>query len=267
MNDKDLDKLFRERLTGVEPQPSPRIWENIEAELDAGSGQSKVRKLTWLKYAAAAIAVVGIGVTLYVQPVRTNNEIAKIEAQKESSDINMPTTSHTTQQANFDDTNEQQKVEILNRAPQPSSNQQTVERFAQVVRKKYKQQTLASGSESADQSSVHVDAKKEQVSLAKVALASLDIQPQTATSTQAYVTYQTVEVAPIRPLIDIVENEETMLASGKQKKEGLVSGLLNKISGALSSDEEGPIRFSNDEEGSFRLDINNGYAKNRLKRR
>lgn len=218
MNDKDLDKLFRERLTGVEPQPSSRVWENIEAELDATSGSSKVRKLTWLKYAAAAVAVVGIGVALYVQPVEMDSKVAKIEAQKERSDVNIPTTSQTTQQAKLDDTNEQQKVETLNRVPQPSSKQQTVERFAQVDMRKEKQQTVVSSSESAHQSSVDVETKKEQVSLAKIALAAVDIQPQKATSTQAYVTYQTVEVAPIRPLIDIVENEETMLASGKQKK-------------------------------------------------
>ncbi len=62
MQDNEMDDLFRSKLNDFETQPSPRIWEHIEAELD----NTRKRKV-WipiLSIAASIILLFSIGVIL-----------------------------------------------------------------------------------------------------------------------------------------------------------------------------------------------------------
>src|ERR1051325_4520042 len=42
-SDKDLDQLFRDKLSGDTVTPTPQLWKNIEAELD----EKKRRPIAW----------------------------------------------------------------------------------------------------------------------------------------------------------------------------------------------------------------------------
>lgn len=71
-NNKDIGKIFRERLQGVQKTPNPKIWEAIQQELQ----QKKKRRIIpfWMWF-AAGILLLGSGSYLIVEQggfVKTN---------------------------------------------------------------------------------------------------------------------------------------------------------------------------------------------------
>jgi len=62
MEDKDLDKLFRDAFIEAEETPRQDLWNSIEAELnDQGKIISIKKKNNWWAYAAAAVLLISFG--------------------------------------------------------------------------------------------------------------------------------------------------------------------------------------------------------------
>ncbi|MFB2118062.1 hypothetical protein [Parapedobacter sp. 2B3] len=74
-------------------------------------------------------------------------------------------------------------------------------------------------------------------------------------------------VPDIQPPVIMEEEEETLLAAVEASKQPFgVSNILNYVVGAVDQRDEKLITFSNDGEGSLKLDFNFSLAKNKKKR-
>ncbi|MBK0377814.1 hypothetical protein [Mucilaginibacter segetis] len=60
MQDKELDHLFSSSLNGFEAEPSPKVWNAINAELNRGRGNRKI--LSYLSIAASLLILLAAGV-------------------------------------------------------------------------------------------------------------------------------------------------------------------------------------------------------------
>ncbi len=73
VQDKEFDTFFKDKLQGIEAMPDPSLWDKIETQLPAGTGQRKTRKGFW--YAAAAGVLLFIGTSLfYIQNKQTEEQ-------------------------------------------------------------------------------------------------------------------------------------------------------------------------------------------------
>ena len=88
---------------------------------------------------------------------------------------------------------------------------------------------------------------------ATVEIDSLNRAPQ--------LTLSSIDVAPLKPLIENPEEEETMLAS--TDKQSVITKLLNTVSGAIAPEHSKNIHFSKDEEGTLKIDLNNSLVRTR----
>ena len=63
MQDNELDHLFRSNLEGFEMEPSAKVWQNIDAELQTGK-RWKIILMPFLSVAASIIVLVTAGILL-----------------------------------------------------------------------------------------------------------------------------------------------------------------------------------------------------------
>src|SRR5690606_29438940 len=74
-------------------------------------------------------------------------------------------------------------------------------------------------------------------------------------------------VPDIQPQVALEDEEETLSAASEAGKQPFgVSNILNYVVGAVDQREEKLVTFSNDGEGSLKLDFNFSLAKNKNKR-
>ncbi|MEC3880713.1 hypothetical protein [Parapedobacter sp. 10938] len=74
-------------------------------------------------------------------------------------------------------------------------------------------------------------------------------------------------VPDIQPPVMLEEEEETLLAAAEASKQPFgVSSILNYVVGAVDQRDEKLVTFSNDGEGSLKLDFNFSLAKSKKKR-
>ena len=259
MNDNELDKLFSEQLKNRASKPSASVWNNIEAELDRKEKSGTIYRLTWLKYAAAALAVLGTSTWWYTQQP-ADQQITQQTTTPQQVD-QQPNPSQ--QGVNFEESKALiAKTKIKNHtAASRLANKTTAKSSGQV--EKVERTVLSHGDED------------RAVAIENNILASIPVnKPSLTLSSQEInegqvLKRRVVEIAPIRPLVDLGEEEETetMLAMAPSSSESVVTGILNKISDVIVSDDQKKPRFSKDEEGSFRIDFTNNFAKNKFKRR
>lgn len=76
-NNKDIDRLFQERLKNLDAKPSSKVWTNIEAKLT--KKKRRVLPFWWLGSGVAAILIL----TFLVFPFDTNNKDVKKDSLKE----------------------------------------------------------------------------------------------------------------------------------------------------------------------------------------
>jgi hypothetical protein len=253
MNDKELDKLFKEQLEHHPVPPKKDIWQQIESQLD----QKKVvplRKLSWVSYAAMTVGCLGLIALLYNIMIMQSTPTGDIPtiAQKEVSTRPTNTAQEPSRPA-------QPVIPVVKGHSGPSKQQEVAktEAFVQKVSMREHRNT--------ERLSRTEERRLELVELKPAGIlhaltADLHIDDDTQ---QEYV----ISVPPVAPLIDSPETEESMLASTRKPAEGIVPGILNKISDALNPTDNATIQFSNDEEGFLRLDIVNSLVKNRNKKR
>ncbi len=91
MNEQQLDKLFRDKLEGLEVIPPPGVWSNIGAGL--GASKSKNKAVLWKVVSVAAVLLIAIMGGWYFSNQKTiqNPEIAVSKTQSETKETS-PTT-------------------------------------------------------------------------------------------------------------------------------------------------------------------------------
>jgi len=89
MQDKELDRLFQQKLDDLEIQPSARVWQDISAELNAD--KRKRILLPLLSAAAGVILLITAGI-LFIpkQPVKNNDKHHSTEIAKTLEPIKQP---------------------------------------------------------------------------------------------------------------------------------------------------------------------------------
>ncbi|MCC8409714.1 hypothetical protein LJ707_12310 [Mucilaginibacter sp. UR6-1] len=92
MQDNELDDLFRNKLNGLEVEPSGNVWGNIVAGLDV----DKKKKPLWAYISAAAsvIIIATAGLLLMkqqeVKPENNTQRITKVQPAKKVADVTKP---------------------------------------------------------------------------------------------------------------------------------------------------------------------------------
>src|SRR6202000_130182 len=71
MQDKEFDDLFRSKLDNFEMEPSARVWQNIDAELDGKKRKGGL--FTLLGIAASIIMLIGAGILFIPKKVANNS--------------------------------------------------------------------------------------------------------------------------------------------------------------------------------------------------
>jgi cytoskeletal protein RodZ len=75
MQDKDFDKLFKQKFEGFEEEPSSRVWDNIAAQLDGKKGRRSL--IPWISIAAAVLIIATAGALFFKADTQTrqNNKL------------------------------------------------------------------------------------------------------------------------------------------------------------------------------------------------
>ncbi|WP_133228463.1 hypothetical protein [Sphingobacterium corticibacter] len=267
MKEKDLDKLFRDALESEQATPGPQLWDKIAQQLDEEAESedrivplipaiSKKRNYQWVKYAAAC-ALVGVGLFAYFttqqEITAPQKEMAhqppaqkEVEQMNESSSFDVESTpSHITEE------------KIVAYSTTPVHQQESVR---EIPSESVKQKHIAS----VDQPEVNQLATIEQAE-------ALDLPPVRLAEVPAVnlPTRFVTDVEPIKPLIEPFEEEEEMMIAGTVRK--ATSNVINKIIDVVSDNTPTQVTKDvyvlKDDEGSFRLEIGNLFAKNRTKKR
>lgn len=248
MNDKELDRLFKDQLENLSVSPQEDLWQKIEQQLDERK-VVRLHRLGWVKYAAVLVACLGVTAILYLlMPLqedvrivsRTPLKIEDKQAETVNSKRNERTAGTVAVEAQVDFPHAEDKHALAF----VQANQSRLTAKRQVAM-------------SPERSTHLVKLDMAMVTLTKSDNIDAAILPR----------QRVVEVDPIQPLVENPEEEETMLASSGNSDMGLIPNLLNRISDVLNPSENKTIQFNHDEEGSLHLDIVNSLVKNRNKKR
>jgi len=249
MNDKDLDKLFKEKLENISVSPRQDLWQKIEGQLDEKK-TVRLGRFGWMRYAAVAVGSLGLAALLYTfflneDPAVEQKQLAYQGSTKTAVNPPLPEQPSAIEKSEVNSAAASQKNSTVG-----LSNHTEV--AVQIVKKHVEPQ-------------LNMEMSSNELITLEPAALSVYSTPELSveTTTPQYA----IEIAPIQPLIDDPEIEETMLASAQSSGEGIVPNILNKISDALNPSDSKSIQFSKDEEGSLRLDIFNSLVKNRNKKR
>ncbi|NGF55986.1 hypothetical protein G5B00_05605 [Parapedobacter sp. SGR-10] len=263
MENKDIDKLFRQTFEDAEQEVHPAVWQNIEKELDKNSKKTipvLFKAYNWVSYAAAILIILGIGFFLF-KSKPTENIIAEQPASKQKDSPVQMTKPTIERSVTAENTSANATV--------PTA----IEDLPKVDRTASKEKVSKSPHDSQG-NTVLPSGHKWKASI--VALS--DLPTDTGTTLANVVdlvqtnvpTTQVTEVEPIKPLIVFEEEEESMYAAneGSSSNEStVITTILNKLSENIDLKSKKEVRFKSDDEGSIRINLINPLAKNRNKKR
>lgn len=265
MEEKDIDKLFRDAFEHAESHPPSDMWKRIEAELDKKDNVvflSKKNRFRFLKYTAAAVFLIALGITGYLNQEKEsvkltdNSSPKRIEKTKNAS---RPETIENEEETQITQTNvlEEQDIKPLKKA------------FAQKIPKKKAVPVRQLDVQNAGAAEIHKDLyTREEAEEKSFQIATHEVEiPNKDISSQIPVR-QVTEVEQLKPLIEPEEEVENMYAA--QPTEGnnmIVINILNTISEKIEISTKKDVRFRSDDEGSIRIDFINSLVKNRIKKR
>lgn len=275
MKEKDIDKLFRDAVQSEEATPSPQLWAKIAQQLDEEAEReegivpmiatTKKPVYAWVKLAAAC-ALIGLGLFAYFaqqhEPVAPNTQI--VQQKPATQKTNKPKTEGLEQAVESTVAHAQPVKNIFRQekqlaySPIPLQKAESMKTSPNIVPERKRIAPVRLPLE--DQISVMADLeipKLDQVQLAEV-------QTMTELPTR-YVT----DVEPIKPLIEPFEEEEEMMIAGTVRKAtgSVISKIIHVVNDNTPTQVTKDIYVLKDDEGSFRLELGNIFAKNRTKKR
>lgn len=256
MKEEDIDRLFREAFHEAEETPNRNVWQRIERQLDESKKKPvrlPFRKQTWIRYAGAAILLLGTTFGLLklnykgdTQSVYRNETIIAQKQESKEKSLRMQHPESIEQEQLDTNKDKQEKIQNANIA-------------VAIQSQRLEEQ------ESYDR--VNVDLKIGDLAESKPKLLSLKGVEEGYTS--SIPVHQVTEIEDIKPLINLDEETESMYAQTPHEtvNKTVVTSILNTISEKIEVSTTKDIRFRADEEGSFRIDILNSLVKNRNKKK
>lgn len=249
MEDKDLDKLFRDTFIDAKDVPSTTMWAKIENDLqkDVIIKPLPKKNYAWA-YAAAAVLLLGlsyIGITLNnrqdVNDMLKNESFVAIDIAKDDSHVPASIDTSILHKQHYD------------KQPMPKLQDKTIVLKNEKVKRPLKN--------SLNRDTAHIDliAENRPILTTLAERNKIEELPHIR---------QVTEIDDIKPLIENEEEMETMLAStGEQERKHIITSLLNTISEKIDTKRGKELHFYADEEGSFGVNLIQPIAKNRKKRK
>ena len=247
-----FDEQLREKFEGFRPDAPAGLWEKIAAELDEQHPRRRRVPTWWMAVAATIVVVSGIvywqNRPVSVTYLHAQAEEPVIPAQKATGAVASAAPVDTAELPAEPLDLEKLRHVFAKRERNISDKkrlrvQEPVEQSAEVL-----------GSAASPQLASHET---------EVAPADRSLRPG---DTLKKVNTAITAVPPIEPPV-VLEEEETMLASSDPAKQPFgVSSILNYVVGTVDQRDEKLVTFSNDEEGSLKLDFNFSLARNKKKR-
>lgn len=261
-HDREFDRLMREKFENFNPEVPKGLWDKIAATLDAN--ESDINKVVppaakkpstsrWWMSAAAAAFICAFVYWIY-RPV----EIIQLQGKKAAEQAQAPLTAEP----------ESHKAEI----PSDPLNFEPIKSFVAKRVSKADIEQLQTPLEDQQQTEKHkslsrmekgeprmLTVTQSQSIEQEIPAGELVSQPVAVNPPTEYA----ATVPDIQPLIVLADEEETMLASADNKQPFGMSSILNIVVGTVDQREKKIVKFSNDDEGSIKVDFNFGLAKTR----
>ncbi len=271
--DKEFDRQLKEKLENFTPEVPTMLWDKIQEELDHRSetvvfGTPKIKRLNWSKYAAAAVIVVLFASLL----VMTNQPkevvyLTNSELETDPSSASSPFTQVQEEKPEdikkspslTDDIRSIREVfanKLVDRDENLLSTPSNQEEALLHLALNESTQTGSTSNEQGLKNETVLDASKLQNLVASVDVQT-DVQPS----------FPAVQVEDVHALGLPVKNHAVELESDEMDSDQPsrnrfgVSRLLNLMVAQIDRRDEKFISFSNDDEGSLKIDLNIAQAK------
>lgn len=267
--DKEFDQKLKNKLENYRPTVPPMLWDKIQEELDNRTetivlGTPTVKRTNWFKYSAAAAVVIMFGAFLYF-----NNRPQEVLYLTNNVEIS------ANEVESFATVEESQEVSQPSFADDVRSIRQV---FANAITKKAEAQPVLDEDINALQFAVQTDTPPlhtgEQVSQSELVGAHAEFEKLNQSAMVAGVEVDTKnEVQNPNNFAQVEEYHVSELESdddqgGDRAEENQtrsrfgISKLLNLMVAQIDKRDERFISFSNDEEGSLKVDFKLAQAKN-----
>ncbi|MDR2283721.1 MAG: hypothetical protein LBE37_10950 [Sphingobacterium sp.] len=258
MKEEDIDKLFQNAFHEAEETPNKTVWQHIEKQLDEHSTAVHIipRRYTWIKYAAAALILLGTTLVLlkinYTSELPSADKGTNITAESTKANATItepvePTTPLTNEKRESDYT----KPNLPRQMVATEGIQLVSNKPGRTTPPQRKNIELATNNLE--------ETKPRFTNIQDIQYADIADIP----------VRQVTEMEAIKPLIDLDEDIEGMYAQAPHEtaNKSIVTTILNTISEKLEISTTKDVRFRTDEEGSFRIDIINSLVRNRNKKK
>lgn len=252
MKDQEIDKLFSDGLRDQEIIPEASIWQGIEAKLDEEKIVPLRKKSTvyvWM-IAACLVLALGFSIKMFLFQENTAVENAPILAQHEKKIEEVIVDPIAKDPIPVE--KEISEAPVLVASKPASQNKET--QYDQAPSRPAKNLVLAKV-ENSERENITLPTPALNV-VTTIDMDDIDEKPADLVA---------VEVAPIQPLVNIIEHEEVMYAEAKKepkKKQTIFTNILNTLSENLNPSNKA-VKFSSDEEGTITVDLFNSIAKTR----
>jgi len=250
MKDQDFDKLFSDKLKDFEENPPEGLWDNIEASLNKETKEKPVKRMPWiiLSMAAALLLVFGISLKIFL-----NKDASVVKEEKIIASI--PTKTVETEEVRIEPSNENETV---------SSEQQTSKKLENSKANTKQVQGAVSRDEERNAISnqdIQTAEVQEQV-IAEVSepvrSIDLEMEEQFVANVPELENKTLVQTAQMK-IEDHIHQEAT---PSKKNKQSLFVRVLNNLAeNIVILDKD--VRLTEDEEGTWNLNIKNSIAKTR----
>ncbi|SEL51110.1 hypothetical protein [Parapedobacter koreensis] len=262
----EFDRQLREKFSDFKPEAAADLWDKIAAQLDAqehgrvvAMATKKRRSPTWWISVAAALLAVCSVVYWFNRPV----SVTYLQRPLADAAVAKPAAPTVVEESAAEPPIERLDIARLKRVfarKDKRSDRNIAVRPLDTMTQNSGQPVQNRGDQ---RLATHKVAPPETPTLEakRVAAVTLPVeQPEAVEEVLA-------SVPDIQPLVVLEEEEETMLASAEEGKQHFgISNILNYVVGTVDQREEKLVTFSNDGEGSLKLDFNFGLAKNRKKK-
>lgn len=285
--DKEFDSKLQERLDAYRPELTPQIWDRIQTELDQKQetvvlGVQEARRFQWSKWAAAAVFLIAIGAIYFATnqpqdviylsahapeqtaegspeirkntsgPATNTNQSAESGGKKLSDDIQTISRflAATLQATERNERNERNEIDAREARDEDKIMDQKLSQLA-INNTEHIQTTLPESFQ--NPVTANVD---EMAVLNENTLASVQIDPDLSVSAGGNL--HAPQVEKLNPEIAGGHiGDETQVRS----RFG-VSKLLNLMVAQIDKRDKKFVSFSNDDEGSLKVDFNLAQARN-----
>ena len=247
----EFDRHMADKFKDFKPSVPAGLWDRIATQLDAQQSRPVIplkRKRRfptwWMSVAATLLVVCGIAYW-YNRPTPITYLQGRVAAHEHTEEPGAPVVNVPT--------------EAPAQEPIPEIEPLDRERLKRIFAKKNRQRPVATEAQPVDRPAKSTETQQ---------LATHEVVHPTETLPveQAVVAEEVAAVPDIQPLVVLQEEGILLAAENTSRQPFGISNILNYVVGTVDQREEKLVTFSNDDEGSLKLDFNFSLAKNRKKK-